>query len=110
MSYPLYDLFKQKSDALACKGVVGLSQEEMKLCCEQIKKLDQDGKEKLYTLIRYAAKVSNDLTVFNASYKKTKVIFGMTDLSPVVQRICFLFVEQHLETMHSSEEAEIVFE
>jgi hypothetical protein len=114
MSYPLYDLFKQKSEAHASKGTLFLSQEEMKICCERIKKLDQDGKEKLYTLIRYAAKLANESTVYNASYKKTKlvskVIFGLTDFPPLLQRICYLFVEQHLETMQSPEEVEIVFE
>lgn len=105
MAFPLYDILKKQA-ATELK----LTDEHKKKLIDTIKHLDQDGKDNLYRLIRYSAKMDRDEHVYEAKYQRKGAVFNFDLFPEELQRIVYLFVEKHtLETASTAAPVEIVF-
>lgn len=106
MSFPLYDTFARSAATMK-----ELTNEQKKKLIDNIKLLDQDGLDKVYLIIRYAAQLENDDTVFTAKYQKKGVVFNLDAFSDDLQKIIWAFVEKHLtETAESQGPVDIIFQ
>ena len=82
MSCPLYDTFHRQIARLE-----SLTLEQKRILIDTIKRLDKDGREGLYTIIRYASKLEGDDTVYGAKFKNSKgVVFDLESFPDSLQK------------------------
>lgn len=106
MSCPLYDTFHRQ-----ISRIESLTLEQKRSLIDNIKKLDKDGREGLYTLIRYSSKLESDDTVYGAKFKNSKgVVFDLESFPDSLQKVISLFVNKHIEETTQLLPVEIVFE
>jgi hypothetical protein len=93
MEPPVYTAFKSQA-----RNLPELSDEHKKTVIEQIKSLNQDGKDILYLLIRYyATEVTKDSSVYGAKYQRKGIVLDFEQFPTELQQIIRLFVKKHLE-------------
>lgn len=109
MSFPIYDTLFQE-----CKEFKesDLSLDQMKKTVENIKKLDQEGQDNLYLIIRHSANLSKDTSVYGLKYSsKCSVVFDFENIPSLLQKIISLYVQKHITQMNNSKQlTNIVFE
>ncbi len=107
MSFPIYDTLFQE-----CNGKDSLTLDQMKKTIENIKKLDQEGQDNLYLIIRHSANIAKDPSVYGLKYSsKCSVVFDFEAIPSLLQNIIALYVQKHTIQMNNSKQhTNIVFE
>lgn len=98
-SFPLYDIFNREAENIKNP----LTNEQLKFIIDTIKTLNQDGVDRLYSIIRYTALLNDDTDVFKAKYGRKGVVFNLEFFPDNVQKMIYVFVLKHINEVQNSE-------
>lgn len=109
-AFPLFDLLMKQVPTLPNS----LTPEQKKRLTDNIKGLDQEGKDHLYQLIRYCSitlEPKDTDSVYEAKFQRKKVVFDLDLFPDTVQKLVWFFVDRHKKEMEATNApVEIVFE
>jgi len=105
-SFPLYDTLTNSVSSTETESI-----DKSKLV-KWIHALDQDGKNKVYALIRYydlnhpTIHPASEILPFGGHFVNNELTFDLNHLPPMLQRILFEFAKLHLKHMKDSQRIE----